>query len=74
MSLKCILTYLPPPLLPVPPLAAPANTEVSLPLQLMKAAVPAESYTLFIILHRHLYSPAMSTVSSQVGAALFPSF
>ena len=25
-------------------LATPANTEVSLPLQLMKAAVPAESY------------------------------
>ena len=44
------------------------------PLQLMKAAVPAESYILFIILHRHLYSPAMSTGSSQVGAALFPSF
>ena len=45
-----------------------------LPLQLMKAAVPAESYSLFIILHRHFYSPAMSTGSSQVGAALFPSF
>ena len=43
-------------------------------LQLMKAAVPAESYTLFIILHYHLDSPAMSTGSSQVGAALFPSF
>ena len=40
----------------------------------MKAAVPAESYILFIIFHRHLYSPAMSTVSSHVGAALFPSF
>ena len=60
--------------LPVPPLAAPANTEVSLPLQLMKAAVPAKSYMLFIILHRHLDSPAMSTGNSQVGAALFPSF
>ena len=34
----------PPPLLPIPPLAAPANTEVSLPLQLMKVVVPAESY------------------------------
>ena len=68
------LTAPPPPLLPVPPLAELANTEVSLPLQLMKAAVPAESYILFIILHRHLYSPAMSTGSSQVGAALFPSF
>ena len=32
------------PILPVPPLAAPANTEVSLPLQLTKATVPAESY------------------------------
>ena len=40
----------------------------------MKAAVPAESYILFIFFRRHLYSPAMSTVSSQVGAALFPSF
>ena len=50
------------------------NTEVSVPLQLMKAAVPAESYTLFIILHHHLDSPAMSTGSSQVGDALFPSF
>ena len=37
----------------------------------MKAAVPAESYIiyLFIFLH-HLESPAMSTGSSQVGAAL----
>jgi hypothetical protein len=40
----------------------------------MKAAVPGESYILFIIFHRHLYSPAMSTVSSQVGAGLFPYF
>ena len=45
-----------------------------LPLQLMKAAVPAESYTLFIFLHHHLESPAMSTGNSQVGAALSPSF
>ena len=59
-----------PPLLPVSPLAAPANTEVSLPLQLMKAAVPAESYTL----HRDLQTLTMSTVSSHVGVALFPSF
>ena len=50
------------------------NTEVSLRLQLIKAAVPAESYILFIIFHRHLYSPAMSIVSSQVGAAVYPSF
>ena len=68
------LTGPPPPLLSVPPLVAPANTEVSLPLQLIKAAVPAESYTLFIILHSHLDPPVMSTGSSQVGAALFPSF
>ena len=68
------LTGLPPPLLPVHPLAAPANTEVSLPLELMKATVQAENYSLFIILHHRLYSPAMSTGSSQVGAALFPSF
>ena len=40
----------------------------------MKAAVPAESYILFLIFNRHLYSPAMSNVNSQVGAALFPSF
>ena len=40
----------------------------------MKAAVPAESYILSIIFHHHLYSPAMSTASNQVGAALFPSF
>ena len=41
----------------------------------MKAAVPAESYViyLFIFLH-HLESPAMSTGSSQLGAALSPSF
>ena len=45
------------------------------PLQLMKAAVPAESYViyLFIFLH-HLESPAMSKGSNQVGAALSPSF
>ena len=29
---------------------------------------------LVIIFHRHLYTPVMSTVSIQVGAALFPSF
>ena len=43
-------------------------------LQLMKAAVPAKSYTLFIFLHRHLESPVMSTGSTQVGAAPSPSF
>ena len=36
--------------------------------------LPAESYILFIILHRHLYSPAMSKGSSQIGTALFLSF
>jgi hypothetical protein len=40
----------------------------------LKAAVPAESDMLSIIFHRHLYSPAMSTASNLVGAALFPSF
>ena len=40
----------------------------------MKAAVPAESYMLSIIFLHHLYSPAMSTASNQVGAALFPYF
>jgi len=45
-----------------------------LPLQLMKAAVPAECYILSIIFHRRLYTSAMSTASNQVGAALFPSF
>ena len=50
----------PPPLLPVSPLAAPTNTGVSLPLQLIKAAVPAESH-----FHRDLRTPAMSTESSQ---------
>ena len=54
------LTGPPPPLLPVP------TQLVSLPLQLMKAPVPAESYVI------HLYSPAMSTGSSQVGAVLSP--
>ena len=43
------------------------------PLQLMKAAVPAESYTL-IHFHSDLRTPAMSFVSSQVGVALVPSF
>ena len=33
----------PPPLLPVSPLVAPANTSVGLPLQLMKAIVLAET-------------------------------
>ena len=42
-------------------------------LQLMKAAVPAESYMLSITFN-HLYSLAMSTANNQVGAALFPSF
>ena len=51
------------------------SIELLIPLQLMKAAVPAESYViyLFIFLH-HLESPVMSTGSSQVGAALSPSF
>ena len=50
------LTGPPPPLLPVFPLAAPPNTGVSLPLQLMKAAVPAESYTLYPLSLQSAYS------------------
>ena len=42
--------------------------------ELMKAAVPAESYILSIIFHCHLYFPVTSTASNQVGVALFPSF
>ena len=33
-----------------------------------------EKATHFIHFHRNLRTPAMSTVSSQVGVALFPSF
>ena len=40
--------------------------------KLMKAAVPAESYTLYP-LYRDLRTPAMSTDSSQVGVTLFSS-
>ena len=68
------LTGPPPPSLPVPRLVAPVNTEVSLPFQLMKAAVPAERYNLVIIFHRHLCTPAMSLNISQVDVALFPTF
>ena len=68
------LTRPSPPLLPFFPLMALANTLLSLCLQLIKATVPAESYMLSIIFHRHLYFPAMSTTSNQVGATLFPSF
>ena len=46
------------------------NDKRCIPLQLMKAAVPAESYV--IHLSSDLYSPAMSTGSSQVGAVLSP--
>ena len=38
------------------PLAAPTNIKVSLPLQLMKAAVPAESYTFYLLSSRSAYS------------------
>ena len=52
-----------------------ANTVVfisSLPLQLMKAAVLAES-SKYIHFHRDLSAPAMSADMSQVGVTLFPS-
>ena len=47
--------------------------KMCLPLQLMKATALAESYPHFIYYHRNLPTPAMSTDSSQVGIALFPS-
>ena len=48
----------PPPLLPVSPLVAPANTLVSLPLKLIKAAVLAESSS-FMHFHRDLSALAV---------------
>ena len=62
---------LPHPYFPFFPLAAPANTGVSLPLQLMKATVLAESYNISFSI---VTSPAMSTDIDQVGVALFPSY
>ena len=50
-------------------LSASTVTFISPPLQLMKATVLAESF-----FHLHLCTPTMSTNSSQVGVALFPSF
>ena len=44
----------------------------TLPLQLMKAAMPAETSGNFF--HHDLYTRAMSTDMGQVGVALFPSF
>jgi hypothetical protein len=46
---------------------------LSLPLQLMKVTVLAES-SVFILCHHDLSPPAMSTDMSQVGVALFLSF
>ena len=63
--------YPPPPVLPIFPLAAPANISFSLPQELMKATVLAESST-YIHFHRDLSAPAISTDMSQVGVALFP--
>ena len=55
------------------PLALLANTLLSLPLQLMKATMLAESsYSIYF--HRDLSAPAMSKDVNQVGVALFPSF
>ena len=65
LSTSCNLTRSPPPLLPLPfsALVAPANTLVSLLLQLMKA-----------IVHRVLYATKMSTDVSQIDVTLFSSF
>ena len=52
------------------PALRPSSAEEEV--QLMKAAVPAEA-THFIHFHCDLQTPAMSTESSQVGVALFPS-
>ena len=54
VSTSVNLTGPPPPLLPVSPLEAPANTGVNLPLQLMKTAVRAESFkylSTFIVIY-----------------------
>ena len=67
------LTWPPHPFFSFPPLAAPANTLVSLLLQLMKGTVLAES-SYFINFHHALSVPAMSRDMSQVGVALFLSF
>jgi hypothetical protein len=44
-------------------LSASTVAFISLPLQLMKATVLAES-SIYILFHRHQYTPAMSTNSS----------
>ena len=59
-------------LLPFLPLAPPANTLVSLCLQLIKATVLTECSVLSF--QRALSATVMSTDVSQVGVALFPSF
>ena len=66
-------TGLPHPFFPVSLLAAPGNTLVSLPLQLMKATLLTES-SYFINFHRDLSAPMMSTDMSLVGVAFIPSF
>ena len=58
---------------PFSALAAPANTLVSLCLQLMKATVLAEG-SIFYLFVGVLPAPAMSTDVSQVRVALLPSF
>ena len=55
------------------PLAAPANTLVSLPLHLTKATVLAE-ISEYIHFHRDLSAPAMYTDMSQIDVTLFPLF
>ena len=55
------------------PLAAPANTLVSLFLQLMRATVLTESSILYFIFTPTLYTMVMSTDLGQVGVVLLPS-
>ena len=67
------LTRPPPPLLPFSPLAAPANTLVSLHLQLMNATVWLK-VPYISSFHWALSALVMSTDGSQVNVTLFPSF
>ena len=67
------LTWPPPSLLPFSPLVEPANTLVSLHLQLMKATVLVETFVYFHLFDWVISTTVMSTDVSQVGVALFPS-
>ena len=65
---------LPYPYFPFSALAAPANTLVSLLLQLMQATVLAEKSILYLIFYLVLSVTVMFSNLSQLGIALFPSF